>query len=357
MSQTHFSKAFFHQMLSLERSRTERSGEPFLLLLLDIFALKAEKHAEQILDKLQPALKCALRETDINGWYDDNRIIGIICTGMKTIDQRAIGKILSKIRGQFGEILTPELIDRIVISVHVYPEQQGDLSTNGTVDIILYPDISKKDPIARLSLSVKRGMDVALSAAAIFLLAPVFLVIAVTIKLTSDGPVFFRQERMGQNGRRFTFLKFRSMYNDGDPRVHRDYIQKYISDQQNSSIEPGLYKLKDDPRITPIGRYIRKTSLDELPQFINVLAGDMSLVGPRPPIPYECDLYSTWHRKRLLSCKPGITGLWQVMGRSHTTFDDMVRLDLKYISNWSLALDIKIMLKTPGAVFSGSGAC
>lgn len=143
---------------------------------------------------------------------------------------------------------------------------------------------------------------------------------------------------------------------NSDPRKHRDYIVKYIGEQQNAAVEPGVFKLKDDPRITLIGRWLRKTSLDELPQLINVLKGEMSLVGPRPPIPYEYDLYDIWHRRRLLSRRPGITGLWQVMGRSSTTFDEMVRLDLEYISKWSLALDIKILLKTPGAVLSGDGA-
>jgi lipopolysaccharide/colanic/teichoic acid biosynthesis glycosyltransferase len=199
-------------------------------------------------------------------------------------------------------------------------------------------------------------MDVSLSAAALLLFSPVFLGIAAAIKWTSDGPVFFKQERLGCNGKNFTFLKFRSMYKDNDPAKHRDYIVKYISEQQNAAVEPGVFKLKDDLRITPVGRRLRKMSLDELPQLVNVLKGDMSLVGPRPPIPYECDLYDIWHRRRLLSCKPGITGLWQVMGRSRTTFDDMVRLDLKYINEWSLGLDLKILLKTPGAVFGGKGA-
>ena len=122
------------------------------------------------------------------------------------------------------------------------------------------------------------------------------------------------------------------------------------------SVEPGVFKLTNDSRITPIGQFLRKTSLDELPQLINVLRGDMSLVGPRPPIPYECELYDIWHRRRLISCKPGITGLWQVTGRSRTTFDEMVRLDLKYIREWSLLLDIKILFMTPKAVINGSGA-
>ena len=146
------------------------------------------------------------------------------------------------------------------------------------------------------------------------------------------------------------------MYTNCDPVKHKEYITKYIGEQKNAAVEPGVFKLTNDHRVTPVGRWLRKTSLDELPQLINVLNGDMSLVGPRPPIPYECDLYDIWHRRRLLACKPGITGLWQVMGRSRTTFDEMVRLDLKYISEWSLWLDLEILLKTPRAVFSGKGA-
>jgi lipopolysaccharide/colanic/teichoic acid biosynthesis glycosyltransferase len=146
------------------------------------------------------------------------------------------------------------------------------------------------------------------------------------------------------------------MYTNSDPAKHKDYIRKYIGEQKNAAVEPGVFKLKNDLRITPVGRLLRKTSLDELPQLINVLKGEMSLVGPRPPIPYECELYDIWHKRRLLSCKPGITGLWQVTGRSRTTFDEMVRLDLKYINEWSLWLDLKILLKTPKAVLSGEGA-
>jgi lipopolysaccharide/colanic/teichoic acid biosynthesis glycosyltransferase len=181
------------------------------------------------------------------------------------------------------------------------------------------------------------------------------LIIAMAVKLNSKGPVLFKQERMGKNGRVFTFLKFRSMYIDNDQRHHQDYIKKYISEGENAADSPGVYKLSNDPRVTPVGGFLRKTSLDELPQFFNVLMGDMSLVGPRPPIPYECELYDIWHRCRLLSVKPGITGLWQVTGRSSTTFDDMVRLDLKYINNWSLWLDVKLIVLTPWVILTGKG--
>jgi lipopolysaccharide/colanic/teichoic acid biosynthesis glycosyltransferase len=272
------------------------------------------------------------------------------------VDRPSIEGIFRKIHGRLGEKLTGELLNKIAISFHVFPEQQGDVSIDGPFVAKLYPDLPKRDLGIRLSITVKRVMDFALSAAALLLLSPVFLAIAAAIKLNSDGPVFFRQERLGHNGKSFMCLKFRSMYKDSDPGTHKDYIQKYIAEQQNAAIEPGVFKLNNDLRITPIGKLLRKTSLDELPQLINVLKGDMSLVGPRPPIPYECDLYDIWHRRRLLSCKPGITGLWQVTGRSRTTFDDMVRLDLKYINEWSLGLDLKILLKTPGAIFSGDGA-
>ena len=275
---------------------------------------------------------------------------------MTSVDRPSIEGIFRKIHGRLGEKLTGELLDKIAISFHVFPEQQGDVSIDGPFVAKLYPDLPKRDLGIRLSLAVKKVMDVSFSAAALLLFSPVFLAIAAAIKWTSDGPVFFRQERLGYNGKSFMCLKFRSMYKDSDPGKHKDYIRKYISEQQNAAVEPGVFKLKDDLRITAIGRWLRKTSLDELPQLINVLKGDMSLVGPRPPIPYECDLYDIWHRRRLLSCKPGITGLWQVMGRSRTTFDDMVRLDLKYINEWSLGLDLKILLKTPGAVFGGDGA-
>src|SRR5881628_2147841 len=144
------------------------------------------------------------------------------------------------------------------------------------------------------------------------------------------------------------------MYVNNDPAIHKDYVRNLIQKKVNGC--GGTYKIKDDPRITSLGRILRKSSLDELPQFINVLKGEMSLVGPRPPIPYELESYRTWHRRRVLDVKPGITGLWQVKGRSRTSFDDMVRLDLRYAGTWSPWLDIKILLQTPRAAFFGEGA-
>jgi lipopolysaccharide/colanic/teichoic acid biosynthesis glycosyltransferase len=208
---------------------------------------------------------------------------------------------------------------------------------------------------------LKRIIDFMGSLLGLIFLSPVFLLVALAIKLTSRGPVFFKQERIGQRGERFIFLKFRSMYENSDEKAHKDYITNFISSPREDSADsrntnaPVVYKMEADRRVTPLGKFLRKTSLDELPQFINVLKGEMSLVGPRPPIPYECDLYDIWHRRRVLEVRPGITGLWQVEGRSRRTFNDMVRLDLKYINEWSLWLDLKILIKTPWIMLTGSG--
>ena len=351
-----YSKSHFQHMLRVERKRTERSKRPFLLLLLDISDLMSLDNHREILGRIKTVLTASLREVDIRGWYDHPKTIGVIFTEMGHIDVNAIERIIHKIYGRLCQGLDPGWVGKIRISFHIYPETNGDISIKAPFDVNLYPDIMKRDAGQKLSLTAKNAIDFLGSAAALILLSPLFLIIAAAITCTSEGPVFFRQERMGLNGRVFSLLKFRSMTTGCDPRKHREYIAKYIGEREGAAVEAGVFKLTDDPRVTAVGKFLRKTSLDELPQFINVLKGEMSLVGPRPPIPYECDLYDIWHKNRLLSCKPGITGLWQVTGRSRTTFDEMVRLDLKYIREWNLLLDLKIMLMTPGAVFGGKGA-
>ena len=184
--------------------------------------------------------------------------------------------------------------------------------------------------------------------AALIVLAPLFIILAILIKLTSPGPVFFVQVRIGQHGRGFCFYKFRSMYVDAEQRK-----QELLA--KNESADGVIFKMKDDPRITPIGRIIRKTSMDELPQFLNVLFGDMSLVGPRPPVPAEVREYSIEARKRL-NVKPGLTCLWQVSGRSDIPFKEQVKLDKEYISSRSLKSDFLILLRTIPAILSGRGA-
>jgi len=195
---------------------------------------------------------------------------------------------------------------------------------------------------------IKAAADRTVVAAALVLMAPVFLVIAAGVRLTSPGPVIFRQTRIGKNGREFTMLKFRSMYVDAEAR-------RAELDSLNERSEGLLFKMKDDPRITRFGKVLRTFSLDELPQLANVLSGHMSLVGPRPPLPSEVALYDDDVRRRLL-VKPGLTGLWQISGRSDLTWDESVRLDLRYVENWSLSLDLLILYKTAFVVARSAGA-
>jgi exopolysaccharide biosynthesis polyprenyl glycosylphosphotransferase len=203
---------------------------------------------------------------------------------------------------------------------------------------------------------VKRGVDVIVALVLLICLAPVLLACALAIVIDSPGPVLFRQERVGAHGKRFAMLKFRSMEVAADAAVHREYAVAYVRGTAQSHVSAGeaLFKLADDPRVTTVGRFMRRTSLDELPQLWNVLRGDMSLVGPRPPMPYEVEHYQPHHFERL-SVRPGITGAWQVGGRCRTTFEVMVAMDCDYIRQQSLMLDLKILLQTVPVVFLGKG--
>jgi lipopolysaccharide/colanic/teichoic acid biosynthesis glycosyltransferase len=189
--------------------------------------------------------------------------------------------------------------------------------------------------------------------------SPLLALIALLVRLTSPGPILFRQVRVGMKMKPFTMLKFRTMHVNADPAIHQEFVTRFIRSEVPSpdSGEQAMFKLVADPRVTPIGRLLRRTSLDELPQLWNVLRGDMSLVGPRPPLFYEVAQYEPWHLRRVMEAKPGITGLWQVSGRSRTTFDEMVRLDLTYARSRSLWTDLKILIATPGAIIRGDGAC
>ncbi|HMQ04700.1 MAG TPA: sugar transferase [Pyrinomonadaceae bacterium] len=216
-----------------------------------------------------------------------------------------------------------------------------------------------REPLSEVQRFVKRLSDIVVSLSAIVVLAPVWLVVVILIKLDSKGPVLFRQERVGMDGRIFLCYKFRTMHYGADDRLHREAYRRNIGGSHRSDdegAEEQLFgKVISDPRVTALGRRLRRSSLDELPQLVNVLKGDMSVVGPRPPIPYEVAEYQSWHRKRL-DMKPGITGLWQVSGRSRLPFEEMVRIDLYYIENWSVWLDLKILLLTLPAIFRGDGA-
>ncbi len=205
---------------------------------------------------------------------------------------------------------------------------------------------------------LKRGTDIAASLVVLVLGFPFFLAIALLIKLTSKGPVFFKQERVGEDGGIFALFKFRTMRTDCDDSLHREFTRNFIQGRlPEPSLDSGkseVYKMTDDPRITAVGGFLRKTSLDELPQFINILRSEMTIVGPRPPMPYEYECYDEWHKLRL-KVRPGLTGLWQVSGRSTVPFQEMVMMDIYYIENWSMLLDLKIMIKTVPVMLAGTG--
>jgi lipopolysaccharide/colanic/teichoic acid biosynthesis glycosyltransferase len=348
-------------MLSLERKRSERSGRSFLLMLVNLGTLLQMDERDKILPQLVAALSCSTRETDIAGWYREGAILGVIFTEIQRSSSAALESLMrTRLRGALEARLDAIQVDQIHLSFHLFPEDYNPPDPGRLIDETLYPDLFEQDKKQRVFYFVKRLVDITGSILALVLGFPLLVAISLAIKFTSKGPILFKQERIGWHGARFTFLKFRSMKCGNDPSIHREYVRRFIagkagSAQSGANLE-AVYKIQDDPRVTRVGRFLRRTSLDELPQFINVLKGEMSLVGPRPPIPYELEAYRLWHRRRVLEVKPGITGLWQVDGRSRLQFDDMVRLDLRYGKTRSLWLDIRIILKTPKVLLSCDGA-
>jgi len=348
-----YPEADFREKLVQERRRAERSNKPLIVMILDAEKLANLDSSAEITDSLGEGVNTCVRGTDICGLLKEGTLIGVILTEVDP-DKVDIAKriVAKKTRESLASVLSGEMVSRIRISFRIYPEVDG-----GSFDMTFYPDVTTSTAREIAEDILKRSLDVLGSVAGLILFSPFFAVLPILIGLTSKGPVFFCQDRVGRNGRGFKLIKFRSMYQDNDDVVHREYVKQLIKGKiAEHGASHHVYKIQGDPRVTPLGRFIRKYSLDELPQFINVLKGDMSLVGPRPPINYEVEHYRGWQRNRLIGRRPGITGLWQVTGRSSTSFDDMVRLDLRYLSGWSISLDLKILLRTPVAVVKCKGA-
>ena len=354
-----YSEDYFVDALARERNRTGRSHKPLALMLVDMDGIHDLHTKKDIAHKTSHILTSLTRGTDIKGWYRQDAILGVIFTETNGVEPLVLRKKIEE--GLCGALPSWDR-ELITITYHTFPGSGEKKEEVAGADLTLYPDLPKDKRSRRVSFAVKRAMDIAGSIVGLALFSPLFVAIPIAIKLTSKGPVFFRQERIGQYGRPFPFLKFRSMQVNNDASAHKDYLAKFIKGKADAVAAEGnkegakVYKLTRDPRITRVGNILRKTSMDELPQFINVLRGEMSLVGPRPPIPYEVKQYDIWHQRRIMEIKPGITGLWQVMGRSATTFDEMVRLDLQYAREWSIWMDLKILFKTPWAVVRGKGA-
>jgi lipopolysaccharide/colanic/teichoic acid biosynthesis glycosyltransferase len=350
----------FRDALARERKRSDRSGRPFALLLIEAEGGRG-RAAAPLWEVARAALAVARGEADLAGAFDGQPRLGVIMPQLGASDLVAAGQVVDRrFRRELARRLDSRTVGRFRSRLHLYPEARSGGSGGWPVDPVLYPDLERRWARRSVRAAVKRSLDVVISLVLLLGLAPLFLLIAALVKWSSSGPIVFRQLRSGHLTKPFTMLKFRTMYRDADHRVHREFVSSFIKadggarDQVGRS---GVFKLTNDPRVTPVGRWLRSTSLDELPQLWNVLRGDMSLVGPRPPLPYELEQYQPWHRRRVLEAKPGITGIWQVAGRSRTTFDEMVRLDLRYAARCSLWADLKILLATPAAVVSRRGAC
>jgi exopolysaccharide biosynthesis polyprenyl glycosylphosphotransferase len=348
----------FLEALCRERKRAERSRNPFVLMLID--EPSRNGHHGTLLGRVAAAIRPKVRETDIAGWYTQDSALAVLFLelGVASIPV-AVQALKTKVQATLESTLGAAELAQVRTSFEIFPRDAQECSGDPEATATLYPDLAQRDRAQRVPRVVKRAIDIAGSTLALVALAPLLIATSIAIKLSSPGPVLFRQTRLGRYGTPFTFLKFRSMACGNDPRIHIDYVTRFIAgavDTGAAGSEEQVYKITDDPRVTRVGRLIRRTSLDELPQLFNVLRGEMSLVGPRPPVPYEFEAYDVWHRRRVLEVKPGITGLWQINGRSRLRFDDMVRLDLQYARTWSTWLDIRILLRTPRAVLSGKGA-
>lgn len=407
------SKADFYNILKKERNRSDRTGSPFSYILIDLtqhtskYITFSENIYQKFLKEFLNLISSNTRDYDVK-YIDTPYKFGILLVDTSMYGAKLfIEKMTQKIFEYFYKKDNPEFI-KIIKSIVLssYPKVQIsetmeinatplitkklDFNKNGSDKNPIYHDYQKtcnfslnwkmtpfSDGTISLSQSLffdflyrykirswsiffKRLLDLMCSCIGIIIFLPLMLFIGMSIKLTSNGPILFKQKRLGYLGRSFTFLKFRTMKVNNDENIHKDYVKKLINGKNEEvnrgSKERPLYKIENDPRITFIGSFLRKTSLDELPQLFNVLEGSMSLVGPRPPIHYEVENYQNWHLRRILQVKPGITGLWQVSGRSITTFNEMVRMDLQYAENQRLSTDIKIILKTFAALINFRGA-
>jgi len=354
-----FDEELFRDTITRERKRTDRSGLAMVMLLIGVRDSRRE-NTLVLCAGVANALSAIKSDIDILGWFEQPSIMGLI---VPEIDTANLASTCERLESEFRKEITNQFegdpTEQLSIRLRVYPEpQQAGEEELQTVDQFLYPELhAHQDRVAKFRV-LKRGMDILGSLALLIILSPLLLAIAGLVKLSSRGPVLFRQVRIGQMLKPFMICKFRTMYANADHGIHHNYVSWFItsSSKEQEQEKDKIFKLTNDPRITPIGHFLRKTSLDELPQLWNVLRGEMSLVGPRPPLWYEVQQYKPWHRHRVLEAKPGITGLWQVTGRSRTTFDEMVRLDLRYARGRSLWADIKILLATPAAVFKGKGA-
>ncbi len=401
----------FDSMLSKEKNRSHRSGLPLAYVFLALTNITngdskiTKKDYQLFLKKLIYLISENTRDYDLKCLVNNSKI-GILLVDTSLDQAKIFIEKISKILFEEFDLYASKFLPLLrSISISSYPvaqiEEGGEIqgvpvmrknfihqhkstsphqleekksymvsvkwnnipAANGTLvmDMPHTLDLfSFNDTYSFSYKSIKRFIDICGALIGLITFTPVMLLVTVMVKLNSRGPVLFKQTRIGYGGKPFTFMKFRTMRVDSDEKLHKEYVKKLILGKNREvnlgSKDKPLYKIDKDPRITKVGHFLRKTSLDELPQLFNVLIGSMSLVGPRPPIPYELENYKSWHHRRVQEVKPGITGLWQVYGRSSTTFNEMVRLDLQYVRKRSTLLDLKILFKTFAAVLNTKGA-
>jgi lipopolysaccharide/colanic/teichoic acid biosynthesis glycosyltransferase len=341
----------FAETVHRETRRSERSGAPLSIVQYTIGEASIDEpaHFEQLLSILQTSK----RETDMLGLIGVDTL-AVLCPDT---DEEGANGLARKIAPLIADVPVDALT--ATYPDHLFESMSRGASAGADEHSFIVPSTRSRKVG---TYPVKGVLDVVLALAALCLLWPLMLTVAILVKLTSKGPVIFRQQRLGKGGVPFTFYKFRSMVVNTDDRIHREYTAQLIradnpvNAESGSAGEPRSYKMKSDPRVTWFGKFIRTTSIDELPQLFNVLKGDMSMVGPRPCIPYEAANYEPWHLRRILAAKPGITGVWQVEGRSKVSFSEMVRMDLRYIRDCSLGLDLKIIAMTVVVVIRCDGA-
>ena len=335
----------FKDTLMRERRRADRRGAPFAVVVVDRSHLPAD---DDVMDAMLRTIEASRRDVDVAGWLEQDAVLGIILLETPIAAAADLVRELQRRCGRHAGIA------RLSLRLYVHGGASDASSLHHPpVDLLIESFVAQPDrPANDLA---KRALDIVGSAVLLMLFAPVMLAALLAVKLSSPGSVLFRQPRVGRGGEPFTMLKFRSMRVNAGHSIHNDFVTWFITSSDKQPRAGGeVFKLTNDPRITPVGRWLRKTSLDELPQFWHVLRGAMSLVGPRPPLPFEVEKYQPWHRRRVLEAKPGITGTWQVNGRSRTTFDEMVRMDLQYARTRSLWTDIKILAATPLAMVKGA---
>ena len=349
----------FKTVIHREHRRTDRADQSFIVALINADGDVSTGVWDDIID----GLAGAKRDTDYLGWYRTNETLGLVLTDVNIPAQQLAQAVDARIQRALARRVRLDVFARLAITFHIHPDS-APLSHHETLACAVSPLPSPTRTPTKsevLYAGIKRAIDIVGSASLLLVMAPFLLLVGALVKLMSPGPIFFRQVRVGQMKKPFTIFKFRTMHVNADNAVHQQFYSEFIKSSKAQAMKGGdeatPFKIANDSRITPIGAFLRKTSVDELPQLLNVLRGDMSLVGPRPPLAYEVEQYERWHCRRVMDAKPGLTGLWQVAGRSRTSFDEMVRLDLRYAKTCSLATDVKILLATPGAVIARKGAC